>query len=201
MLLVGLTGGIGSGKTTVAGMLRELGAVIIDADDLARQAVDRGTPGYAKVVAQFGQGVLDGNGALDRSALADLVFHDEEARRRLEGIVHPEVARLFAERVAPYRDTDRLVVYSVPLLVERGLGDAFDVVVAVQASEDIRASRLEAQRGMPISAARERMAAQVTDDARRQAADIVIPNDGTLDDLRREVKGLWATLQTRVRTS
>jgi dephospho-CoA kinase len=201
MLLVGLTGGIGSGKTTVARMLEKRGAVVIDADDLARQAVEPDSPGYAKVLEEFGDRVLDGRGGLDRSALADVVFREPEARRRLEEIVHPEVARLFAEEAARYKDTDRVVVYSVPLLVEAGLRDVFDTVVAVEAVEETRAARLEADRGMSAAAARERMAAQTTDDERREAADIVLTNDGSLDDLQRNVESLWAALRNRAGTS
>jgi dephospho-CoA kinase len=195
MLLVGLTGGIGSGKTTVAGMLQELGAVIIDADELARRAVDPGTPGFVKVLDEFGESVQGGDGAVDRSALAEVVFNDPSARRRLEEIVHPEVARLFAERIAPYRDTHRVVVYSVPLLVEAGLRDAFDLVIAVEAPEEARVARLQAGRGLSAPAARERMAAQAGDDERRRAANIVVMNDGSLEDLRREVESLWPELR------
>jgi dephospho-CoA kinase len=201
MLLVGLTGGIGSGKSTVAEMLGEHGAIVIDADDLARLAVDPGTPGFERLVAEFGERILDGAGGLDRAALAEVVFRDPEARRRLETIVHPEVGKLFAEQAARYRDTDRVVVYSVPLLVEAGLRDAFDVVVTVETSKEARAGRLEAGRGMSKLTARERMDAQASDEERRQAADIVIGNDGSLDDLRRDVAALWATLRDKARSS
>jgi dephospho-CoA kinase len=201
MLLVGLTGGIGSGKSTVAEMLGEQGAIVIDADDLARRAVDPGTSGFERLVGEFGERVLDAAGGLDRAALAEVVFRDPEARRRLEKIVHPEVARLFAEQAARYRDTDRVVVYSVPLLVEAGLRDAFDLVVTVETSEEARAGRLEAGRGMSKLTTRERMDAQATDEERRQAAHIVIGNDGSLDDLRRAVEALWPTLRDRAGSS
>lgn len=197
MLLVGLTGGIGSGKSTVASLLEERGAIVIDADDLARRAIDPGTSGFERVVAEFGTSVTDPSGGLDRPALADLVFRDESARRRLEAIVHPEVARLFAEESARYRDTDRVLVYSVPLLVEAGLGDAFDVTIAVEASEGTRIDRLEAERGMSKRSTRERMDAQATDEERRKAADIVVSNEGSLDDLRREVAALWDVLRSK----
>jgi dephospho-CoA kinase len=197
MLLVGLTGGIGSGKSTVAEMLGQRGAIVIDADDLARRALDPGTPGFERLAAEFGERVLDAAGGLDRSALAGVVFRDPEARRRLEAIVHPEVAKLFAEEAAPYRNTDRVVVYSVPLLVEAGLRDAFDVVVTVEASEEARTTRLEAERGMSPLSARERMAAQATDDERRRAADFVVGNDGSLDELKRDVAALWSELRNK----
>jgi dephospho-CoA kinase len=131
MLLVGLTGGIGSGKSTVARLLGERGAVVIDADDLARQAVAPGTDGFNRVVQAFGRDILASDGDLDRRRLGEVVFADADRRRELETIVHPEVARLFAEAVDLHRETDDVVVYSIPLLVERGMADAFDVVVVV----------------------------------------------------------------------
>jgi dephospho-CoA kinase len=201
MLLVGLTGGIGSGKTTVARMLEERGAVVIDADDLARRAVDPGTPGFVRLIDEFGQRMVDGHGGLNRSALADVVFTDPDARRRLEEIVHPEVARMFAEETAPYRDTNRVVVYSVPLLVEAGLRDAFDLVIVVEAPEEARIARLQADRGMSASAVRERMSAQAGDAERRRAANIVVRNDRSLEDLRGEVDALWPELRRRAETS
>src|SRR5438067_3472126 len=137
MLLVGLTGGIGAGKSTVARLLQERGAVVIDADDLARRAVEAGSPGYDQVVRTFGSDLVRPDGALDRARLARLVFSDEGARRRLEAITHPEVARLFAEETGRWRDSDRVVVYAVPLLVENGLEGTFDVVVTVEAPAEL----------------------------------------------------------------
>jgi dephospho-CoA kinase len=193
--LVGLTGGIGSGKSTVAQMLEQRGAVTFDADTFARHALDPGTTGYLRVIETFGSEVQTGEGDVDREALAAMVFHDPEARRRLEAIVHPEVARQLAEALVPYRDTDRVVVYSVPLLVEAGLRAAFDVVVAVTASEDGRVARLAADRGMSEESARARIAAQASDDERVAAADHVLRNDGTIGELERQVDGLWDQLQ------
>src|SRR5438128_3924229 len=144
MLLVGLTGGIGAGKSTVARMLAGRGAVVIDADDLARRAIDPGTPGFDAVVKAFGPEALTSDGEIDRNRLAALVFADEEARRKLEAIVHPEVARLFAEEAARYRDTDKVVVYAVPLLVESGLQEMFHVVVVLTAEREARVTRLAA---------------------------------------------------------
>src|SRR5712691_407659 len=196
MLLVGLTGGIGSGKSTVAAMLAERWAVVVDADDLARKAVETGTPGFDRVVETFGQAVLRPDGSLDREALARVVFRDPEARRKLESIVHPEVARLFLEARQRYEGTDRIVVYAVPLLVENELQGMFDVVVVVAANEATRVARLEA-RGMAADAARDRMAAQLPDAERERVADVVIRNDGSLEDLRRRVDELWADLERR----
>jgi dephospho-CoA kinase len=196
MLLVGLTGGIGSGKSTAAKLLAERGAVVIDADVLARRALEPGTPGHAAAVEAFGESILS-DGAIDRERVADLVFRDEDARARLEGIVHPEVARLFADAVEPYRGTPRVVVYVVPLLVENGLQSMFDVVVVIRADESVRSARLRA-RGMPTDDARARMRAQLPDEERERVADIVIPNDGSLAELERRIDALWADLETRV---
>jgi dephospho-CoA kinase len=197
MLLVGLTGGIGAGKSTVAHLLEERGAVVFDADTFARLALDRGTPGYEQVVEAFGSGILDPKGDIDRRSLAATVFHDPEARRRLEAIVHPEVARQLHESLDPYRGSDRIVVYSVPLLVEAGLESAFDLVVAVSAPEEIRVSRVARDRGMSDAEASERIRAQVSDQERETAADLVIRNDGTVDELEREVDRLWIKLKDR----
>jgi dephospho-CoA kinase len=197
VLLVGLTGGIGSGKSTVADLLALHGAVVIDADELARRAVDPGTPGLASVVERFGPQVLSSDGGLDRQALARIAFGAETARRELEAIVHPEVARLFAEAVEPYRATDRVVVYSVPLLVESHLGDAFDIVVIVSAAEATRVTRLIRARGMSEEDIRARMRAQAPDEQREAAADLVIRNDGSLEELGGEVDRTWAAIDER----
>ena len=196
MLLVGLTGGIGSGKSVVARMLANRGAVVIDADELARRAVAPGSPGRARVAEAFGPSVLGPDGSVDRGRLADRVFHDEEARRTLESIVHPEVARLLAESIEPFRGTARVVVYDVPLLVENGLQPMFDLIVVVAAPEQQRVSRLRA-RGMSDEDARARMRAQLPDEEREEAADVVIRNEGSLEELERAVDALWARLETR----
>jgi len=199
VLLVGLTGGIGAGKSTVAEMLERRGAVVLDADDLARRAVEPGTPGHARVVETFGSDILTRDGEIDRERLADVVFADAEARKTLEAIVHPDVARLFAETVDAYRDTDHIVVYVVPLLVERSLQSGFDVIVVVSASPDIRVGRLVTGRRMNEKDARDRMSAQLSDEDRERAGDVVITNEATLDDLERAVDGLWDDLQNRSR--
>lgn len=197
MLLVALTGGVGAGKSTVAAMLAERGAVVIDADDLARRAVEPGSPGLAKVLDEFGPEAAAADGSLDRERMARLVFDDPEARSRLEAIVHPEVARLFAAEVDRLRGSDEVVVYAVPLLVERGLAGAFDVVVTVEAREDRRAARVAAQGRMTAGDARRRMAAQASDADRAAAADVVVANDGSIEDLEARVDDLWRELGDR----
>lgn len=196
MLLVGLTGGIGSGKSTVGRMLADRGAVLIDADELARRAVDPGTAGFDRVIEAFGQGLLDGSGEIDRQKLAAIVFGDPEARRLLESIVHPEVARLLASALEPYRPTDKVVVYMVPLLVESRLQDAFDVVVTVSAEPAVRFERLVSGAMAPDDA-RGRMAAQASDDEREAVAEFVIRNDRSLELLEERVGELWARLEAR----
>jgi dephospho-CoA kinase len=187
VLLVGLTGGIGSGKSTVGRMLEARGAVVLDADELARRAVEPGTPGHRRVVERFGEGVLGPDGRVDRERLARLVFAHPGARRDLEAIVHPEVARMLQEATAPYRHTDQVVVHVVPLLVEAGLAGRYDAVVTVVAEEDLRVARLVRDRGMAEEDVRARLRAQASDEDRARAADLVVRNDGTLQDLEREV--------------
>ena len=197
MLLVGLTGGIGSGKSTVARLLAERGALVFEADEFARRSLDPGTPGYGKVVDRFGSEALESSGEIDRDWLARRVFADADARRDLEAIVHPEVGRRLAEALEPHRSSDRVVVYSVPLLVEAGLGPMFDVVVTVSASEDQRVARLATERGMSEETVRARMAAQVSDAERERAADVVIRNEGSPAELGRRVLELWSELEAR----
>lgn len=190
MLIVGLTGGIGAGKSAVAARLAAHGALIVDADMVAREVVARGTAGLAAVVAAFGPRILAGDGSLDRSALGDLVFSDPEARERLNAIVHPLVERRTAEILAAAPE-DAVVVHDVPLLVENGLAPAYDVVVVVIADRDVRIVRLRDTRGMSEEQARARMAAQASDEQRRAVADVVLDNSGTLLELRRQVDVLW----------
>jgi dephospho-CoA kinase len=193
VLRVGLTGGIGSGKSEVARLLAAHGAVVVDSDALAREVVAPGTPGLAAVVAAFGPGVLAPDGGLDRPALAALVFADPAARERLNAIVHPLVAAAAAERTAGVPG-DAVVVHDVPLLVEAGLAGGFDVVVVVDAPEDVRLARLTGRRGMSPEDASARMRAQATREERLAAAGHVIANDGTLQDLAERVDTLWAAL-------
>ena len=194
MLLVGLTGGIGSGKSTVARALADRGAVVIDADVLAREVVEPGTPGLEAVVARFGTGVLTADGHLDRAALAGLVFDDEVARADLNGIVHPLVAAESQRRVAA-APSGSVVVMDVPLLVEAARG-GYDLVVVVEAPPDVRVDRLVA-RGMDREDVRRRMAAQASDADRRAVADVVLDNSGSEADLLRQVEDLWADLGKR----
>lgn len=188
---IGLTGGIGSGKSTAAARFAELGALVIDADALAREVVEPGTDGLAAVVAEFGEQVLDADGRLDRPALAKLVFGDEAARGRLNAIVHPRVRTRAAGLIAA-APPGTVVVQDVPLLVETERAAAYDLVVVVEAPEQRRVQRLAADRGMSAEDVRARMASQATDEQRRAVADVVLVNDGTPDDLRAKVDALWA---------
>jgi dephospho-CoA kinase len=190
VLRVGLTGGIGAGKSTVAGRLTERGAVVIDADCLAREVIEPGTEGLAAVVADFGDGVLTQDGELDRASVAERVFDDEAARGRLNGIVHPLVAARSAEMVAG-APTDAVVVQDIPLLVEGGMAAGFPLVVVVHADAEVRVRRLVEQRGMPEADARSRIAAQVTDEQRRAVADVWLDNSGTRDGTLTAVDRLW----------
>lgn len=197
MLLVGLTGGIGSGKSSVGRLLAGHGAIVIDADELAREAIAPGTPGERQVLDRFGPRVAT-RGGVDRDALARIVFDDDAARRDLEGIVHPEVRRLFAERCAAVEDPHAVVVFEAPLLIETGLASAFDELIVVIAPEDVRVRRLQAGRAMGEAEARARMRSQVDDDARRAAASVVIENAGDDPDALGEmVAAVWQRLADR----
>jgi dephospho-CoA kinase len=199
VLLVGLTGGIGSGKSTVARLLERRGAIVIDADHLAREAVARGTSGFDRVVDAFGPDVLKPDGDLDRVRLAAIIFADPERRAALEAIVHPEVARRFGERVEELRDSGRVVVYVSPLLVELGLAPAFHVVVVVTASPHLRISRVASDRDLTPEDVRARMAAQATDEQRMEVADVLVDNDGSLAELEPQIDRLWSDLEARAR--
>lgn len=189
MLRIGLTGGIGSGKSTVARLLAERGARVVDADALAREVVAPGTPGLAAVVAAFGDGVLTAEGALDRPALAAVVFGDPGARATLDGIVHPRVRARAVELIGAM-PPDAVVVQDIPLLVETGQAGSFDLVVVVEADPGTRVARL-VQRGLSEDDARARIAAQATDEERRAVADVVLDNSGTLAGLETEVDRFW----------
>lgn len=192
MLNVGLTGGIAAGKSAVARRLVELGAVLIDADAIARAVLEPGTPGLAEVVAAFGPGILDDAGALDRPALGALVFADESKRQVLNSIVHPRV-RAEAERLRAAAAGDAVVVQDIPLLVESGQAGNFDVVLVVAAPQAERLRRMVEDRGMAEADARARIAAQATDEQRAAVADVVINNSGTLEELRQRVNEIWET--------
>jgi dephospho-CoA kinase len=190
VLSIGLTGGIGSGKSTVSALLAAHGAVIVDADRIAREVVEPGTPGLAAVVAAFGEGVLGPDGALDRPALAAVVFADPQARARLDGIVHPLV-RARATEVAAAAPAGAVVVHDIPLLVETGQAGRYDLVLVVQADAEIRVARL-VQRGLSEDDARARIAAQATDEQRRAVADVVLDNSGTREELAAQLDRFWA---------
>jgi dephospho-CoA kinase len=200
MLLVGLTGGIGSGKSTVARMLGSRGAIVLDADRLAREAVAPGTPGHEAVTARFGDAVLAPDGTIDRPALAALVFADDAARADLEAIVHPRVRERIAAEVAARADSDDVVVVDSPLLIETGAHEGFPVVVVVTASVDARIERSTA-RGMSEGDVRARMAAQMPLEEKARLADVLLDNDGDEAALERQVDRLWADLSRRALSS
>jgi dephospho-CoA kinase len=191
---VGLTGGVASGKSTVSAILAELGAVVIDADALAREVVARGTPGLDAVVDEFGPGVLTAEGDLDRPAMGRLVFGDDAARRRLEAIIHPLVIERMAEIEATAGEDD-VVVHDIPLLAEGGRADTFDAVVVVDAPRDLQVERMLGDRGWTREDAESRIAAQATREERRAIATHVIDNNGTLDELRTRVEAVLDELR------
>jgi dephospho-CoA kinase len=188
MLKVALTGGIGSGKSTVADFLDELGAYVIDSDQLARDVVERGTPGYEAVLAAFGDGILT-DGEIDRAKLAEIVFKDAAARATLESIVHPLV-RDAAEKMVKSLPADAVVINQIPLLVETDGAKRFDFVITVSADEGVRRRRL-IERGMKDYEITKRLAAQVNDAARETIAHSVVRNNGSIDELRQVVEELW----------
>jgi dephospho-CoA kinase len=199
MLKVGLTGGIGAGKSEVSRLLVEHGAVLIDADRIAREVVAPGTPGLAEVVAAFGEDVLAEDGSLDRPKLGAIVFADPEKLAVLNGIVHPlvgERSRALEEAAAE----DAVVVHDVPLLTENGLAPLYDLVIVVDADPATQLDRLVRLRGMTEQDARARMAAQATREQRREIADLVVDNDVPLEELRRRVKEVWDELVRRTHT-
>lgn len=191
MLRVGLTGGIGSGKSTVARSLTELGAVVVDADAVAREVVEPGMPALLAVRERFGDAVFTGDGGLDRPALGRLVFGDKDALDALEAITHPEIWRLTAEHVAAAPD-DAVLVHDMPLIVEKAMGADYHLVVVVGAADEVRLTRLVRDRGMAPADARARIDAQADDAARRLAADVWLDNEGSREQLEAEVRQLWA---------
>lgn len=190
---VGLTGGIASGKSTVAELLAELGATIIDGDQLAREVVEKGTPGLARVVEAFGPGILTPDGRMDRAKVGRIVFNDDEKRKVLEGIVHPLVFERYAELEAAAPD-DGLVVHDIPLLAESGRADTFDAVIVVEAPEEVQVERMLRDRGWTRADAESRIAAQATPEQRRAIATHLIVNTGTREELRKRVEEVYADL-------
>ena len=199
MLLVGLTGGIGAGKSTVAERLAARGAVIVDADQVARAVVEPGQPALAKLVERFGDGILDGDGRLDRAALAKVAFSDDESRRDVEAITHPAINEEFTRRVAE-SPRDAIVVLDVPLLAEsdQARKRPYQTVIVVEAPREIRLARLEA-RGVDRADAEARMGAQAGDDERRKLATYVVDNGGDRAGLERRIDEIWSDLQRRHR--
>jgi dephospho-CoA kinase len=191
MLVVGLTGGIGAGKSMVAQFFAELGALVIDADQLARMAIERGSDGFAEVLLRFGDEVIT-NGDIDRKKLADIIFHDPEARRDLEAIIHPRVQAIFAEAVADL-DQEDILIYEIPLLVETGAAEKFDYIITVESDLELRKERL-LKRGLYISQIEKRIAAQASPESRESAADVVIFNNSDEDSLLRQVENLWESV-------
>lgn len=199
MYLIGLTGGIASGKSTVARRLYEHGAVHLDADELARRVVEPGTPGLAAIVAEFGDGVLRADGSLDRAKLGELVFNDDAARARLNAIVHPAVRELSGRLIAKAEaeNPDAVVVYDVPLLVEASVDHPFDLIVVTNAPRKTQVRRLVEERGLDLIQAEARVDAQVDNTRRLAVADIVIDTDGTLAHTMSQTDALWADIVAR----
>jgi len=194
---VGLTGGIASGKSSVSGILRELGAVVIDADQLAREVVAKGTPGLERVVGAFGPDVLTADGEMDRAKVGAIVFADEEQRRVLEAIVHPLVFERIVALEAAASEAD-LVVHDIPLLAESGRAATFDAVIVVDAPADLQVERMVRDRGWTREEAEARIAAQASREDRRAIATYVVDNTGTLDDLRQRVTEVVSELRGRL---
>jgi dephospho-CoA kinase len=202
MLLVGLTGNIASGKSTVARLFAAYGATVVDADVLAREAVRVGTPAYDQIVERWGTNVLCPDGVLDRAELRARVFHDAAELEALNAIVHPEVARIRDERVTEARARgDRIVVCDIPLLFERNLVDEFDVIVLVDAPRDVRLERLVHHRGLRETEAMAMIAAQMPAELKRARADHVIDNDGNVSALGAKVEYVWSAIVRRVADS
>jgi len=199
---VGLTGNIASGKSTVARVWQRLGARVIDADVLARRAVAPGSAAVRRIAEEFGPGVLDESGGLDRAAMRGVVFRDPAERAKLESIVHPEVGRLRAEEEARLEaEGESIVVHDIPLLFEAGLDPEFDAIVLVDAPEQVRLERLVRDRGLDEDEARRMIDAQMPASEKRRRADYVIENEGTLDALEREAEAVWRELRRRAAAS
>lgn len=189
--ILGLTGGIATGKSTVADFFRDLGVVVIDADDLSRQIVDPGEPALDEIVETFGDEVLADDGTLDRTRLGDKIFQDDQARKQLEAITHPRIAEAMFDRARDaFDDGHRWVLYDAALLVETGTYRMLDALIVVDCSEQTQIQRLRDRDGLDEQQARRRLDAQMPLDDKRAAADFVIDNDGSLDDTRDQVRQL-----------
>lgn len=194
MLVVGLTGGIGSGKSLAAQFFAELGALVIDADQLARDAIERGSEGFDELIATFGDSILS-NGLVDRRALGELVFRDSDSKKKLEGIIHPIVRAEFEEAVQSL-EQDQILIYEIPLLFETKAMERFDYIVTVEADMQLRKDRL-LKKGLRISEIESRIAAQASREERVSIADHVFENNGSEDELLRSVENLWELLKMR----
>ena len=192
---VGLTGGIGAGKSTVADLFSQKGAVVIRSDELARQVIEPQTPGFQQVIDRFGKDFINSEGYIDRAKLAQVVFHDDAALKDLENIVHPLV-RSKTNQIIDQHTSETIIVNEIPLLLEKKMESLFDFLVIVISSEKNRLERL-AQRGLTTEQATARISKQVSDDERKAAADFLIVNDGNLDQLEVDVEKIWQTLQER----
>ncbi|ALE35151.1 dephospho-CoA kinase [Lawsonella clevelandensis] len=193
--MIGLSGGIGSGKSTVAAVWRELGATVVDADHVAREVVAPGTPGLAALAAEFGDDLIQPDGTLNRALLAQRAFVDSVHTERLNSILQPAIAARSAELLA-VAPCPQLAVYDVPLLVEHDMAGMFEHIVMVLSPAEQRLERLVHQRGLATDDARARMAQQATDAQRREIADIIIDNDGTVDELRERASSVWRYLES-----
>ena len=192
---VGLTGGIGAGKSTVADLFSQKGAVVIRSDELARQVIEPQTPGFQQVIDRFGKDLLNAEGYIDRAKLAQIVFKDDAALKDLENIIHPLV-RSKTNQIIDQHTSETIIVNEIPLLLEKKMESLFDFLVIVISSEKNRLERLS-QRGLTTEQATARMSKQVSDDERKAAADFLIVNDGNLDQLEADVEKIWQTLQER----
>jgi dephospho-CoA kinase len=192
---VGLTGGIGAGKSTVADLFSQKGAVVIRSDELARQVIEPQTPGFQQVIDRFGKEFVNSEGYIDRAKLAQIVFQDDAALKDLENIIHPLV-RSKTNEIIDQHTSETIIVNEIPLLLEKKMESLFDFLVIVISSEKNRLERL-AQRGLTTEQATARMSKQVSDDERKAAADFLIVNDGNLDQLEADVEKIWQTLQER----
>jgi dephospho-CoA kinase len=192
---VGLTGGIGAGKSTVADLFSQKGAVVIRSDELARQVIEPQTPGFQQVIDRFGKDLLNAEGYIDRAKLAQIVFKDDAALKDLENIIHPLV-RSKTNQIIDQHTSETIIVNEIPLLLEKKMESLFDFLVIVISSEKNRLERL-AHRGLTAEQATARMAKQVSDEKRKAAADFLIVNDGNLDQLEADVEKIWQTLQER----
>jgi len=196
MLIVALTGGIGAGKSLAAQYFSDLGARVVDADQLARVAIERGSDGFDEVILRFGEEIMR-DGDIDRKTLAEIIFSDPQAKQDLEGIIHPRVRELFLEVVADLK-SEEILIYEIPLLAESGSAKNFDLVITVEADLELRKERL-LKRGMFISEIERRIASQASREEREALADFVITNDGDEDQLLRAVENLWEELPSRAK--